>query len=162
MALDRVSEEEVMDQIIKSETETALQNKDTNTPCDQVHHASSSSPVVLVIDDSLRKGTGMLGNMTKEELEKMAIEMKPTEAPPVIDEIVQIKEVVGENDFGELGHTEEVEKAMEKAVSDVANHVPAHFHPVFGGKVKRHPHKRAISKEQRKELRDQGKAWWLK
>lgn len=27
---------------------------------------------------------------------------------------------------------------------------------------KKHPHKRAIPKEQRKELREQGKAWWIK
>ena len=26
---------------------------------------------------------------------------------------------------------------------------------------KKHPHKRAISAEERKKLREQGKAWWI-
>jgi hypothetical protein len=143
--------EEVMDQNIKSEVVTATQDKDTNVPCDQENHTSSPAPVILMVDDSEQV------EYRKAMLNQIVVENKAIEAP-IITEISSIKEVVGENDFGELGHTEEV----EKAVKAVAEHVPMHFHPVLGRDLKRHPHKRAISKEQRKELRDQGKAWWLK
>lgn len=107
---------------------------------------SPPKPGIILVDDGVDvRIAGHAALLAKGEV--IAADCKPVEPPPGLD-------------FGELGHTEEVAQAIEKANKDIEEHVPQRL-PHFQRK-KAHPHKRSISSENRRALVAGGNAWWLK
>lgn len=117
------------------------QDKDTISPCGHSQALLPPAKKIVIIDDH------DMDIVTRHDLELIAKDSEPVQPPPGLD-------------FGEYGHTEEIQKALDK-IEDHHPGLPIDVTRLHMKKIKAHPHKRALTPEQRKSLRSSGKAWWI-